>query len=254
MESNMSPRKNPPPYISRADLRELLLVTGIELLLDEGLRCGLDHLTFPQVFERIEQAHGRRVTAGSVYDRLWHGQEEFQWEVLARLIEESSVVDERTHRRVQALLAKADRRTPDGRRAGLHKLCSFVVEQHVIEAARRQSYRILVGAAGAIASAPEGELSAGAQQVKEALRAACERETDLYVDLYRTIGLELGVRVKPPLELRQVVLAVGALADGVALRLTYIPEYSSIASFGVEAIAVAMLELDPDWSLPKEEK
>ena len=103
--------------ITRADLRELLLRAGIELLLEEGMRCGLDHVTFPKVFERVEQETGRRVTRASVYDRLWSNQEEFQWEVLAELIKGAGSVDLRTQRRVRRILKSADRATEAGRLA-----------------------------------------------------------------------------------------------------------------------------------------
>jgi len=256
--------------MKRNDLRELLMTTGMALLSSEGVRCGFEGLTFARVFERIEDQTGRRVTAASVYDRIWDSQEDFQWSVLARLIDESSTIDGRTRRRVKRILNDADVTTPEGRWEGLHRLCLFAVEQHVVEASRRQSYRILVAAAGAIASTPaDDELAPGAASVRAALQSCLERETNLYVDLYGTIGAQLGFRLREPLVLRQFVLAIGALGDGMALRLTFFPEYgakiqrpseqpggppslSSLASLGVEAIATQMLELDPDWTaLPR---
>jgi hypothetical protein len=68
-------------------------------------------------------------------------------------------------------------------------------------------------------------------------------------------------------ELRQFALAIGALSDGIAMRLTYFPEYAaevsvpagpgddgsgtwSLAGIGVDALVQSMLELDPDWSPP----
>src|SRR5262245_15645209 len=120
--------------ITRYELRELLLAAGTEVLLEEGMRCGLDHVTFPKVFERVQTQTGRRVTRASVYDRLWTSQEEFQWEVLARVIEDASSIDQRTRRRINRILANADYETEAGRMSGLRDLCQLAVEQHVIEA------------------------------------------------------------------------------------------------------------------------
>jgi len=254
--------------MKRTELRELLITTGMALLSSEGVRCGFDGITFAKVFERVEEQTGRRVTAASVYDRIWNSQEDFQWSVLARLIDESSTIDGRTRQRVERILVEADVTTPEGRWEGLHRLCLFAVEQHVVEASRRQSYKILVAAAGAIASTPpDDELAPGAASVRAALQSCLERETDLYVDLYGMIGAQLGFRLREPLTLRQFVLAIAAFGDGMALRLTFFPEYgatiqrpseqpggpstaSSLASLGVESIAVQMLELDPAWTAP----
>lgn len=254
--------------INRDQLRELLVTTGVSVLLDEGMGCGLDHLTFPKVFDRIERESGRRITRASVYDRLWDNQEEFQWDVLARLITNADTIDPRTRRRVRRILADADITSDAGRLAGLHELCQLAVKQHVIESSRRQDYRIIMAAVGAVASSEQaGNAPDGAARVREALQAHIEQETDAYVELYGEIGLHLGFRLRDPLELRQFVLAIHALGEGIAMRLNFFPEYetpialppvgpdgatvkSSLAGMGVEAIALAMLELDPDWVPP----
>ena len=88
--------------IKREELRDLLLSEGVALLLDEGVQVGLGSVTFPRVFERVEASTGRRITAASVYERLWASQSDFQWEVLAVLVEGASTLDDRTRRRVSA--------------------------------------------------------------------------------------------------------------------------------------------------------
>ncbi|MBI2704531.1 MAG: hypothetical protein HYX32_04475 [Actinobacteria bacterium] len=258
----------PTDRITRQELRELLIAAGTEVLLEEGMRCGLDHVTFPRVFDRVQEKTGRRVTRASVYDRLWTSQEEFQWEVLAHVIEDAGSIDQRTRRRVNRILAEADYASEAGRRAGLRDLCQLAVEQHVIEASRRQHYRIAMAAVGAIASSEgNGPEPPHVKQVRESLTKYLERETDLYLELYGHIGFTLGFQMREPLELRHLVLAVGALGEGIALRLNFFPEYAqkikvpaadggadavwSIAGVGVEAIAETMLELDPDWSVER---
>lgn len=257
-----------PKRMTRAELRTLLVDTGAELLIEDGMRCGLDQLTLPRVFARIEAGSGRRVTGASVYDRLWHSQEEYQWDVLAHVIGQASAIEERTHRRVRRILASSDITTEEGRLEGLRRLCQLAVEQHVIEAARRQHFRIVMAAVGGIASSERDAVDEPAHvtRVRESLNDYLARETDAYLELYHRIGAHLGLRMRHPLELRHLVLAVGAVGDGIAMRLNFFPEYAarievpgedrsaggvwSIAGLSVEAIALAMLELDPDWSPP----
>jgi hypothetical protein len=254
--------------IKREDLRDLLVSEGVALLLEEGVQVGLGAVTFPRVFERVEVSTGRRVTAASVYERLWASQSDFQWEVLAVLVEDASTLDERTLLRVRRILATADRSTERGRLDCLRELCQAVVQQHVIEGSSRQHYRIVLAAVAAV-SAPDSDDAApeGVDRVRQALGDYVERETQLLLDLYNEIGGSLGLRTKAPIELRQFALAVGALGEGVALRLKHFPEYAqpiavplapgreagemwSLVGFGVEALVQAMIEIDPDWVHP----
>jgi hypothetical protein len=258
--------------IKREELRDLLVREGVALLLDEGVHVGLGAVTFPRVFDRVEAATGRRVTAASVYERLWATQSDFQWEVLAELVEGAGTLDERTVRRVREILSVADRSTEAGRLECLRELCQAVVQQHVIDGSSRRHYRIVLAAVAAV-SAPEGDEDdpVGVDRVRQALRDYVERETELLLELYNEIGASLGLRTREPIELRQFALAVGALGEGVALRLKYFPEYAqpivvppaaggdagghggevwSLVGFGVEAIVQAMIEIDPDWPHP----
>lgn len=254
--------------MKRDELRQLLLDTGVEVLLEEGLSFGFDHLTFPRVFERVERLTGRRLTRAAVYDRLWPNQAAWQWDVLVRVIDESAVVDDRTRVRIDQILDSADVSTEAGRLRGLHNLCEVAAQQHVIDASHRQHQRIAIAAIGAFASAFDNDpVTDGEEAAREALRRRVERETADYVDIYNQIGSRLGFRMRDPLELRHLVMTVTALGEGLAARLNFAPDYatpiavptqqaiqnasySSLAALGVEAIALSMLELDPDWVAP----
>lgn len=251
--------------IRRHDLRVLLLDAGKELLLAEGLVCGLDRITFPRVFEIIESQTGRRITRASVYDRIWRSQAEFQWEVLAELLEERGGVADATQAIVAEVLSTADRTTDQGRWDCLSELCLIAVERHVHELSEMQVQRIALAAIGAVASSPADPTTESfVVRVQDTLHRYLLRETDSFLDLYLTIGSFLGFRLRDPLELRHLVLAIGALAEGVALRMTFFPEYGeaiavprsddaqltgrwTLASVGVIALARHMLEIDPDW-------
>jgi len=254
--------------ISRSDLRELLLSTGEAILLEEGVGCGLDHLTFPRVFDRVEAQHGRRITRASVYDRVWANQADYQWDVLARVVSTPPAIEDWTYERIRHVLAAADLSSEDGRLATMGELCGLAVEQHVNEASRRQKDRIAIAALGAVASAADGLTDPdGAERVHDALRQRLENETEETIELFGEIGARLGFRMREPLELRQLVLVINALGEGIAIRMNFFPDYAapivmpspvegepdvvwSLAGRGVEAIASSMLELDPDWVAP----
>jgi hypothetical protein len=256
--------------LKRDELRSLLLDEGVALLLEEGMDLGLGHITFPRIFERVEAATGRRVTAASVYERVWSSQTEFQWDVLSVLIEQADPMDERIWRRVRRILSRADRSSPEARLACLRTLCQVIVERHVIEKSARPHYGVVLAAVAAVTSeGAAGVELEGLQRVRRALADYLEREAAAFDDLYHAIGGALGLRTIAPLDLRQFVLAVGALGEGVALRLNYFPEYArtikapgygfdaapemwSLAGFGVGAIVDAMIEIDPDWTLSAE--
>ena len=55
---------------TRDELHQLVLHAGNELLLEEGLGTGDEHLTSKQDFERLEATSGVRVTNASVIGRI----------------------------------------------------------------------------------------------------------------------------------------------------------------------------------------
>jgi hypothetical protein len=254
--------------IARSELRDLLLDAGVEILAETGIRTGIEHLTFRVVFARVEEQTGRRITSSSVYERLWVNQADFQWDVLATLIERANAVDARSRLQVEAIAAAADYARPEGRWAALAEICRSAVTRHVSESARHGPQRIVAAAMGAIALTRPAEVVDEAQQarvrrVEAAIARYLENQTSFYNDLYHQVGFYLGLRLKPGLDVRHFTLVAHALGDGIATRLTYFPDYDepvdfealpgdpspwSLAGLGVYAVAATMVELDPDWT------
>jgi hypothetical protein len=254
-----------PTRLTRGELRELLLSTGVELLLSDGLRVGTDHITLARVFEQVRRTTGRRITRGSVYERIWPSQEDFQADVIRAAIERTTLVSQETRSVVRAILMDADRTTAEGRWVALHRICATAVELHMQEAARAPHYRVILGAASAISSRPVDRTEADdpPDELQRALAAYLERETLVHLYLYHAIGYYLGFRMRQPAELRHLVLAIGAFADGISMRRRFFHDYDvpvraqdgaggttelSLTSMGVAALADALLELDPDWT------
>lgn len=69
----------------RADLKHLVLDAGYDLAVSQGLGAGLETITYASVFDYLERSSGVRVTRGSVHERIWDSQRDFQIEVLAKL-------------------------------------------------------------------------------------------------------------------------------------------------------------------------
>jgi hypothetical protein len=253
--------------LRRDELRELVLDAGVAVLARDGVSCGLSDVTFGAAFEVVYERTGRRLTNASVYERVWADQDDFRWSVLERLVTSTRSVDDETAERVEQVLDHADVSSEPARLATLGELCRVVVQRHIEDAAARARTRIIAASMGALASRPPGNQDAGALVVRRALQDYVEREVDQLLALYRTIGSRLGLRMRDPLELRHLVLAVAALGDGIAARIPSVPEYGlpiplpvgrsdrpdviwSVGGLAVEGIALRMLELDPDWTPP----
>jgi len=253
--------------IKRAELRDLVLNAGTALLLDEGIRCGIDQITFSRVFDRVEETTGRRITRASVYDRLWESQTAFQWDVLATIVEQASPVHERTGARLRAVVRDAELTTAAGRRRGLEGLCHAAVDEHISDALEDPHNRVVLAAMAAIASAhPDPALDPPhVARVRAAAQAYLDEQRRYYTELYLDLGYYLGWRLRDPLTLEQLVLMVHAVGDGVAMRSAYIDVYQTpvavdghdggpndeeltLLGLAIEAITFRMCEPDPDWT------
>lgn len=74
------------PRRSRAELRELLVATGRDLVLREGIGTTGEHLTFKRVFQRLAETEGISVTNASVIGRIWSSLGDYRMDVLAVVV------------------------------------------------------------------------------------------------------------------------------------------------------------------------
>lgn len=96
-----------PARRTREDLKQLILDAADEVIARDGFGVMSSTITYKQVFDHLESAHGVRVTRGSVHERIWPSQHEFQLEVLRRAARWDA--RESTHRTAEALTAIHER-------------------------------------------------------------------------------------------------------------------------------------------------
>ncbi len=263
MAETTIPRTARTPRRSRDELRELLINAGVDLLVEEGLGSGADHLTFKRVFEWLEQTTGIRVTNASVIGRIWDNQSEYQTEVLVAIASsDGNEMLEAAYRNLRPTLAQFDRSTIEGRWGALRELARVGGAAHIEAMAGSTRWQRWVGVwALVMAGAHPDRAVAG--PVADALRHGYETVTQRFEGAYARMLSSFGFRLREPLTLRQLTVATGALAEGCALRDGVDPKSSrhilrpsgpngedqdwTLFSVGVEALFRMFVELDPDW-------
>jgi hypothetical protein len=261
----VTPADDPPPRAptrrrTKAELRALLLDAGIEVLRQEGLGTGAEHLTFKRVFERVAATTGIRITNASVIGRIWENQAEFQSDVLADVAKEE-VVDQE-HAVMAAVIGVADAAdlsTVDSRRRTLRELFRVAAEANLSVGTTSRSWATIIGV-WALASGSRG--SATTDRIHDAIsrsRAATDERSNAATEALMTF---LGLRLRPPFTVDQFSRSCTALVEGCALRdradagirgiaLPTGPDGEvqewSVLGIGMDALAEQFFEPDPDW-------
>lgn len=109
--------KEPQRRRSRSELRELMLAGGKAVLLDTKHTIGFEDVTYARVFDHVQSSTGQTITRGSVHERIWNSQREFQLDVLAAIVSETpeQLFDVANSGALEAM-ATADLSTAAGRR------------------------------------------------------------------------------------------------------------------------------------------
>ncbi len=246
---------------TRQELRNLMVEAGAEILWEEGLGAGAEHLTFKRVFERLARTHDVRVTHASVIGRIWHNQEEYQTDVLANLAQlEIQDVDAEVDRALSGL-GELDTSTPEARWRAVTEICRLGGEATMHGILQSPTWPRWMGL-WALAAVDAG--SPRKQPIVDALLRAEDDATDYYETSYTAAMQALGLRMREPLTVRQFADAIDAYAQGCALRAGVDPTTSdgierptgpdgadqdwTLFGLGVEALVHQFIEIDPDWS------
>ncbi len=249
----------------RADLKRLVLEAGIEVLERDGLGLGAEGVTYAMVFEHLEQTAGIRVTRGSVHERIWDSQRDFQSEILTSVVgSDLSALLADSHALVDATLQQADHSTHAARGDALRHLIRVISRQHLDQTNTPNRLALWRATVQSVLSRPSGDDDvASLRQVATAsYRSYVAAQTQLYVDAAQTLGYR--IRRVPGLTETQVVekwtstmlaLAAGfSIRDGAGLIETFdVPsgrdgslEQWDDFSFAVWQVMSSFLENPPD--------
>ena len=250
-----------PPRRTREDLRQLLVEAGTEIVWEEGLAAGAEHVTFKRVFERLEERRGVRVTHASVIGRIWQNQEEFQTDVLTKMAELDVLdVDEEFAASLSGL-EELDRSTVEARWRAAREICRTVCEATFDSILHSQKWSRWM-AIWALAVVDSG--SSRKKPIVESLLRGEFRATDYYEESFAAAMEVLGLRMREPFTVRQLALSIVAFSQGCALRAG-VDETTShkvdrptgpggaeqpwtLFAIGVEALILRFVEIDPDWA------
>ncbi len=266
----MNPPDFPPPKKprrSRAELKELMLATGLEVLGQRDAPAGHDTLTYKAVFDRLADEHGIRVTHASVHERIWPTQRAFQLDVLRRMAEQLPAETFLSESGAAATVVRdADLSRPDGQRRATREMirvsCNADMAEPDITLSVYRSIRMVL----LKLSKSDPDYDSLAAAIEDTRRDLSARYAALFGQLVEALNLrvqpQLGVSLDDALHL--LFTQVVALADGYGIE----PDRAAMFklptgpdgqlqewhrySWSIWAAACALLELDGD--LPDSER
>ena len=210
-----------------------MLQAGHEVLLEDGFGLATDDLTYKRVFEHLELTRGVKVTRGSIHERIWASQRDFQLDVLKRAARRDSTHSlERTTEAVGGILAKADLGTPESRAAALKEAVRIGARVN-LEAAESDELWALWESVSAVVAVQTTGIEM-LDDVRAELSASYAESTDALVDFYNAMIDALGLRVRPGLGLtrqdavRKYAMVVTALSEGSSLRRRHATDYAEL--------------------------
>ncbi len=261
--------ETPRSRLTREELRSLLLRTGRDLLVEEGLGPGGETFTFKRVFERIEADTGQRLSNASVIKRVWENQADFQADVLALVASgEGGPALDGTVTELAGLIDFLDISTPRARRESVRELCRLAGRNGIEFLLESDNWALWVAV---WVAATFGDADGGSDdrdtwgRVRAALAESYERATSIWEEAVALMTAYFGLRLRPPLTVRQFTVAAGALSEGCSLRRRLDDEMTrirrptgpngevqewTIYGIGLEALVDRFFEDDPDWILP----
>ncbi len=206
---------------SRAELKEILLAAGLEMMASQTGPLRAEALNYKSVFDWLEESQGIRVTHASVHERIWPNQQAFQLDVLRRAAEalpaDTFLNDTGP---VRVVLQTADLDSLDGRRRAIREVIRVSCNDDMATPDMTLSvYRAIRSTVAGLE--PEGD---GYEQVQETITQTRASLADRYVDLFLVLAETIGLRVRPALgvDLRTgcqwMFSQLVALADGFCLE------------------------------------
>ncbi len=208
---------------TREDLKNLILDAAAEVVERDGLGVMSSTITYKQVFDHLEQVHGIRVTRGSVHERIWDSQHEFQLEVLRRAARWDARTS--TQRTVEVLREIHERGTIEGWSEWevLTEMARIGGEFNYRAADEDDLYFAWTGLTLALAQAIDADSEEYAA-LGRAVTESYDALTDDFVTIFRSIFDDLDLRIRldlfesPEMAMLVFTKLTTALSEGVSLR------------------------------------
>ncbi len=199
----------------RAQLREILVGVGLDILIEEGLGRGTERLTFKRVFDRAAAERGIRVTNASVIGRIWDDMAAYQADVLAAALEKTDRTGaEETVLAASDALAAADLVSVEGRRAAAREVIRRACAAHADAVTHSRQANLNIGLRGlSVAKLPTDEGTPAAASVRSAYETFCVRWDFVFE---RSFEL-LGIRMRPGVTVRQLSMLAISMVEGFTI-------------------------------------
>ena len=208
---------------ARGETRQLIIDTGVRMLMERGLRGGCDHVGMAEVLAEVQRATGERVTNASVYGRIWASQQHFHRDLLLEAAGFFPSGEEQAMQAVaEQVLATADLDTAAGRGAALSGFCRLGGAAHLRTMAASRAWQTWLAIWAITVSTPslDDDIERG---------PAIARRHELAVDEFSRVLAYLlprvGQRIRPEFTLLQLSMAVYALSEGLVLHDRFAKEH-----------------------------
>lgn len=241
----------------------MMLTAGKEVMFEIAPTLGFEQLTYSTVFQHLETNYDQKVTIGSVHERIWSSQREFQLAVVADALRDPiPVAPDDALDRAAEVIVNADLSTPAARRYALQsavRLSSYQWNARAHPRATDLAHIVRFRLWSIGLNHPEAE------GFTEAITDIRVRSTEGYTNVVRMVMKAIGLRVRAeagdPEEVMQTIALLGN-ATVVGLR-TDVLDFSQQSRFipsgpdgqleewypdsiALWAYAQSMLELEDD--------
>ncbi len=207
----------------KEDMAQLILKTGVEMLIERGLDGGCDHVGMGDVLAEVERTTGERITNASVYGRMWDTQADFHKELLLTAAEYYPDGEEKaTLEQARVVLSHADLQQSEGRRAALVEISRRAGAAHLRTLSESRPWQTWLAIWAITVSTPtlDDDTVRG-----PAISRRHEHAVNDFAVVLSEVLDAVGHRIKAGLTLTQLASSIYALSEGFALHDRFAPEH-----------------------------
>ncbi|MEM7140330.1 MAG: hypothetical protein AAF548_04795 [Actinomycetota bacterium] len=213
----------------RAELKELMIEGGVEVLAADGIEMQISSVSYAKVFDHLEKTRGVRVTYGSVHERIWDSLQEYQLSVIERAgLWDSSSSDQLPSAYVMEGVAELEGKTGDDRTVAFREVFRRFALDYIPSTETEDAWSQWLKTIVSMSTQPEGSV------VRDAARTGAVASYESLMEMGRpavegaiSLGFEAGDTVAALDDPIDVLVRTSiALAEGLDLRtaLTEEPE------------------------------